>query len=65
MMRATHKKAGSYGYRAAIKDEAGRIVWVCSHIHRNRDMDTRTYGQSAVHCAQTELRRRQCEAVAA
>jgi hypothetical protein len=40
----------------------GDVVWVCRHLHHNRDQSSRSNGQSAVGCASAELLQRRMEA---
>ena len=54
MLRVTYRKNG-YGWEGVLKDEAGRVVWACGHIHRNRDISSGFAGKSAKSCAQGEV----------
>jgi nitric oxide synthase oxygenase domain/subunit len=40
-------------WRGVLKCE-GRVVWVCRHLHHNRDQSSRTNGQSALACAMVQ-----------
>lgn len=52
-IRPSYRKAGHAGWRGALRDASGRIVWECEHVHRNRDQ-----GSSACQCAGAEWTRR-------
>jgi len=52
---STQKNANGY-YRGVLRDESGKVVWMCVHQHRNRDRSQRRHGQiqfnrSAFDCA--------------
>lgn len=60
-LRASY--SGSRGsWRATLRDGLGNVVWVCEHVHRNRDHNRIQFGQvayfSARRCAEQELDRR-------
>ena len=53
-LRATYSGI-SGAWHGVVKDETGRIVWQCSHAHRNRDVSGYPSGPSARSCANSML----------
>lgn len=54
-MKASTKRIATRDYLGVLRDEKGRIVWECQHLHVNRD----TGMESAYVCAATERKRRE------
>lgn len=54
-MRVSYCK-NNHHWRGVVKD-GDRAIWTCEHNHRNRNLDTRSYGfVSATHCAEIAMR---------
>ncbi|QQM15095.1 hypothetical protein SEA_BANQUO_7 [Gordonia phage Banquo] len=49
-MRASYRRAGQR-WEGVIRDDAGKVVQACGHVHRNRDDGNATWGRSARECA--------------
>ena len=58
LLLPTYKRRAGH-WAGAIKDGWGKIVWVCDHVHKNRDVGSWANGCSAMGCARTELHRRE------